>query len=296
MHILSSNQFTKVDIDEILKLADQCKWGFSVTPSVLANKVMATLFYEPSTRTRLSFEAAMLKLGGKVISVENARESSSDKKGESLISTLKTVSQYVDVIVLRQSQSNPEMGKINCPIINAGDGVNEHPTQSLLDLYTILTTHKDTNKLKILFTGDLKHSRTIRSLIPLLELYYDTDIIFGNQNHDFHNTKSMYLTTKEEHLPEILPLVDVVYMTRNQTERHNEESSTFKMNPDLVNTMREDAIIMHPLPYTTEIDQRVDDNHRAIYYDQVKNGMYVRMGLLYWLLQGTQIVRKPTCH
>jgi aspartate carbamoyltransferase catalytic subunit len=235
---------------------------------------MATVFFEPSTRTRLSFEAACLKLGGDIISVENAVISSSDKKGESLEDAIKTISQYADVIVLR----HPETGSAqraaensDVPVINAGDGDGEHPTQALLDLYTIWKEKGTIDGLNILFHADIEHARTVNSLKKLLGLY-DVEI-------------------KEEGLfdSEVSPQweeADVVYVTRIQSERYSlrMNDAITQINKDLMGKMKNDAILLHPLPRCGEVSRDVDSDHRSAFWRQVKNGMYVRMALLKMVL------------
>jgi len=257
--------------------------------------ILATVFYEPSTRTRLSFEAAMLRLGGNTISIPDAKHCSAEK-GETLEDTVRTVSQYSDILVLRHSL--PGAAKLaqefsECPIINAGDGSKEHPTQAILDLFTIQKHFKKIDGLKILISGDLMFGRTVHSLLNLLE-NYEVEIWVDSPkelklrgNWTIHECAT---TVGSPHPPaaEILKQVDVAYMTRMQKERWpvgmTQKPPYFSINKNNVDTMKEDAIIMHPLPRNDEINISVDKNKRAKYFEQAKNGLYVRMALIKMVL------------
>lgn len=286
-HIIKSDQFTKDNIESLFDLAN--KFKSSPIQENLKNKLIGTLFYEPSTRTRWSFETAILKLGGQIVSMEMANNSSSSKKGESLKDTLKVCSQYVDALIVR----HPENGVIeqaaeyaDCPVINAGSGSQEHPTQALIDLYTISNEIGITSDLKIMFTGDLNNSRTIKSLLKLIKNYNFK--ILANPSSglacNFHYPGSVsYYYDKE--IYHQLPDIDILYMTRHQSERDNAKGNfTFKINYELAETMKKYAIIMHPLPRNEEIDPSTDANPRAVYFKQVKNGLWIRMALLYQIL------------
>lgn len=292
-HVLSARDFTKEDCEILFEWADGLKnWPFpshakdAVNCPNVNGKLLGSLFFEPSTRTRWSTEAAMLRLGGQVLSMEHAKESSSDRKGETLRDTIKTCSQYVDALVVR----HPSEGVIqaaaefsDCPVINGGDGTNEHPTQALLDVYTITRSFKEIKGLKIMFTGDSACSRTIHSLIRLLEPY-EPEIIIADPNGNLDcrgSTSYVYGNDAYEKLPHI----DVLYMTRHQNERLlPRKKSAFIMTNALACTMKKEAIIMHPLPRTEELPTEIDSNPRAKYFEQAKNGMWVRMGLLMTLL------------
>lgn len=259
---------------------------------------MATLFYEPSTRTRLSFESAMIRLGGSVISTENASEFSSAVKGETLEDTIRIVHSYADVIVLRHfSKGASEIAsKISAvPIVNAGDGAGEHPTQALLDLFTICE-NKNINGLKIAMVGDLKFGRTIHSLLKLLSLYKDVEVKLVAPNLlGLPSSLKLELSQKGLHLEESENLKDslfrsdVLYMTRVQKERFTSEKEYKKyfgkyiLTKELARKMKKDAIIMHPLPRVNEIAPEVDKDPRAFYFMQAKNGLFVRMALLSWI-------------
>lgn len=257
-----------------------------------SNKVMTCFFGEPSTRTRLSFERAMLWLGGKVITAADASSSSSMRKGESIRDTFYTLSQYCDVIVFR----HPDQSWIDyadassVPIINAGNGPDEHPTQALLDLYTIQKEFKRTKNLKVLFCGDLRNSRTIRSLIHLLNLYENNEIFFCParcNNYNFqYDGEGNYIEIEN------IEDMDVVYMTRIQDERFGQIGEIEKpiLTREIVKKMKPEARILHPLPRRDEIHIDVDfDENRAIYKDkQIRNGIYIRAAILKELLSNVQ--------
>jgi aspartate carbamoyltransferase catalytic subunit len=269
--------------------------------NILAHQVMATLFYEPSTRTRLSFEAAMRKLGGEVITTESAREFSSAAKGESLEDTIRVVEGYADVIVLRHYESGAaeKASKISrIPIINAGDGAGQHPTQALLDIYTIWKELKRIDGISIAMVGDLANGRTVRSLSYLLGKYEDIKIYFVapevvRMKGDIkaylrrHNVQFF----EEEDLKEVAKKVDVIYQTRIQKERFGERVEDYEkargkyiINKEILDVMKKSAIIMHPLPRLEEISLEVDSDPRAAYFRQAQNGLYIRMALLKMIL------------
>jgi aspartate carbamoyltransferase catalytic subunit len=286
MHLLSAAGLDQNRIDHWFGLANDISEHPYRWTHALEGKLAGTLFYEPSTRTRWSTEAAMVRLGGQVLSMESAKDSSSDKKGESLADTFKTCSQYVDCLIVR----HPKEGAIeeaapssDVPVINAGDGANEHPTQALLDLYTILQHFKDPHELTIMFTGDLACSRTIHSLLHLLKPYEMRVIVEGGGL--FSNPCGSTWHVYREELYARLPEIDILYMTRHQAERSLlREPSKFIMTNELAHTMKKNAIIMHPLPRNHELPKEVDVNPRAAYFRQVKNGMWMRMALLWDLL------------
>ena len=262
---------------------------------------MASLFYESSTRTRFSFESAMLRLGGSVITTENAREFSSAAKGESLADSIRIINGYADVIVMRHNEAGSAVRAAEVstiPIINAGDGAGQHPTQALLDIYTIVDAFPDLNNLKIAMVGDLRYGRTVRSLCYLLSKYANVEIIFvsppvckmENDIKDYLE-KNKVQWREESDLGRIAPEVDCIYMTRIQKERfhsvddYQAAASKYILSLDCVKTMKSKAIIMHPLPRVDEIPKEVDDDPRARYFAQAQNGLYIRMALLYLLLQ-----------
>jgi aspartate carbamoyltransferase catalytic subunit len=265
------------------------------------SRLMATLFYEPSTRTRFSFEAAMHRLGGRVISTENAAEFSSVAKGETLEDTIRIMNGYVDVIVLRHSEvgtAKRAAAVSRVPIINAGDGVGQHPTQALLDLYTIHKEIGSIDGLKIAMVGDLAQGRTVRSLAYLLSKFNDTKMYFVappqlKMKEDIleHLRERGSWFAEETTLDRVLPEVDVVYQTRVQKERFGDRIADYEscrgiyvINRDSLRLMKSNAIIMHPLPRLEEISMEVDQDHRAAYFRQAQNGLFVRMALLTVLL------------
>lgn len=306
-HIVTANDFDKNFISNIFSLADKIRSNPGKL-DILGGKVMATLFYEPSTRTRLSFESAMVKLGGSTISTENAAEFSSAAKGESLEDTIRVVNSFTDVIVLRhftEGASKIAAKYSNVPIINAGDGKGEHPTQALLDLYTIFSKYSDKGsqdlpKLTIAMIGDLKNGRTIHSLAQLLSLYSNFNIIFVSPkalmapDYVTANLKKRKVNfTETENLTHAIAESDVIYQTRIQKERfvskdtgENEYLKYFgkyQIDKKALKLIKNNAIIMHPLPRVNEISPEVDSDARAIYFEQVQNGLYIRMALLLYL-------------
>jgi len=266
----------------------------------LKGKVLATLFYEPSTRTRLSHEAAMLRLGGQVVSQESASVSSSATKGETIEDTIRIVEGYADVIVLR----HPEMGAAaraaavaSVPIINAGDGPGEHPTQSLLDLYTIEKEVGKIDGVSIAFVGDLKYGRTVRSLARILANFSRVRVTFVSPlslgiGEDIKRIlKEKGVSYREtEKLEEVLDAVDILYMTRIQQERFADRAEyerlkdSYILTNEMVQHMKSHARILHPLPRVHEIAPDVDQDPRAAYFRQAHNGLVVRMALLQKLL------------
>lgn len=293
-HLTSAKQIDKKIISHLFSLADRIKFK-KYNPKILDGKIMATLFYEPSTRTRLSFESAMQRLGGSVISTENAAEFSSAAKGESLEDTIRIVNGYADVIVLRhfnEGASQIASNYSNVPIINAGDGKGEHPSQALLDLYTIKSKFKTLN-ITISMVGDLLNGRTIHSLSYLLALYKEPRLVFVSPKQlsipkelKRHLEKEKINFIETEDLDNALKNSDVIYQTRVQKERFKKPSdyNRFKnlliIDKKSLRLMKASAIIMHPLPRVGEISKEVDQDPRAFYFEQAKNGLYVRMALL----------------
>jgi aspartate carbamoyltransferase catalytic subunit len=303
-HVVESQQFDRDLLDTVFQVADEMKADLGAQPRrferALESKIMASLFYEPSTRTRFSFESAMKRLGGRIITTENAKEFSSAAKGESLVDSTRIIGGYADIIVMRHHEAGSairaaEVSRI--PIINAGDGPGQHPTQALLDLYTIKDNCHRIEGVKIAMVGDLKYGRTVRSLAYLLAKYQDIEIFFVSppvcrmdEDIKTYLDRHEVVWREEELLDKILPVVDCVYMTRIQKERFNDpqdyEAAAGKYILDLprVQLMKPDAIIMHPLPRVDEIPPEVDADPRARYFQQARNGLYVRMALLYLLL------------
>ncbi len=265
-------------------------------------RVMATVFYEPSTRTRFSFETAMHRLGGRVISTENAAEFSSVAKGETLEDTIRIMNGYSDVIVLRHYEvgaAKRAAAASRIPIINAGDGVGQHPTQALLDLYTILKEIGRIDGLRVAMVGDLAQGRTVRSLAYLLSKYRDVRMYFVappllKMKEDIlaHLREHNVWFIEETELEKVLPEVDVVYQTRVQKERFGDRAADYErcrgvyvINQASLRLMKPDSIVMHPLPRLDEISMEVDQDPRAAYFRQAQNGLYVRMALLTMVLE-----------
>jgi len=303
-HVYEAQQFDRRLLDTVFETADDMKRdmaeGGRRYGRSLANKIMASLFYEPSTRTRFSFEAAMMRLGGNLITTENAREFSSAAKGESLYDSTRIMNGYADIIVMRHHEagSAEKAARVSTvPVINAGDGAGQHPTQALLDLYTIKDHFSEINNLKVAMVGDLKYGRTVRSLSYLLTKYSGIRLVFVSppvcrmaSDIKSYLDKEGIPWTEDTDLDNVLPLVDCVYMTRIQRERfiipedYDDAVGKYVLTPEKVRRMKPDAIIMHPLPRLDEIPPAVDDDPRAHYFEQAQNGLYIRMALLYLLL------------
>lgn len=270
--------------------------------TALRGKILATIFYEPSTRTRLSFEAGMIKLGGGVISVENAVQASSASKGESLEDAIRVVSSFADVIVLRHPESGAAKAAAEIswvPVINAGDGSGEHPTQALYDLYTIHKEHNTLDTLHIALVGDLLNGRTVHSLLQFLPLYRKVQLsLVAPKKLQLPKRYVDYLKQKGVNFEQVTQLVpvlkklDVLYMTRIQKERFRSPKeyeaikNVYVLDERSLLTMKKDAVIMHPLPRVQEIAVTVDRDPRAAYFRQAENGLYARMALLHWILKG----------
>jgi len=299
-HVIESQQFSRAVLEELFARADEMKREPHRFIGRLAGQVMAALFYEPSTRTRLSFEAAMLRLGGTTMGTDNAREFSSAAKGETLEDTIRIVSGYADVIVIRHNEEGAARRAAavsSVPIINAGDGPGQHPTQALLDLYTIRDELTRIDGVRVAMVGDLANGRTVRSLTYLLSKFKDIKVWFvAPPQVAMRDDLKTHLD--EHHVPwvetqdmnAVLPEVDVVYMTRIQKERfadpeaYDAVKGVYRMDREAVALMRKYAILMHPLPRVDEIAPEVDDDPRAAYFRQARNGLHVRMALLDRLL------------
>jgi aspartate carbamoyltransferase catalytic subunit len=269
--------------------------------SQFRGRIMATLFYEPSTRTRFSFEAAMHRLGGSVVSTENAAEFSSVAKGETLEDTVRILNGYADVLVIRHYEvgsARRAASVSRIPVINAGDGAGQHPTQALLDLYTIHKEIGSIDGLRIAMVGDLAQGRTVRSLAYLLSKYQGIRIFFVappllKMKEDIldHLREKGVWYTEETDLDKVLPEVNVVYQTRIQKERFGDRIADYEqcrgvylITPGSLRIMKADAIVMHPLPRLDEISKEVDSDPRAAYFRQAQNGVCVRMALLTMVL------------
>ena len=298
-HLMSPLDFTTEELDRLFDLAAAIEADPEKYAHVCDGKILATAFYEPSTRTRLSFEAAMLRLGGKVIGFSDAG-SSSAAKGESVSDTIKVISQYADICAMRHPKEGAAFvaaSKSEIPVINAGDGGHQHPTQTLADLMTIRSMHGKLNGFTIGLCGDLKFGRTVHSLINALVRYENISFVFISPTE---LKVPDYITDmlKEKNIPykEVIKLEDVIadldmlYMTRVQKERFfNEEDYVrlkdfYILTKDKMNMASKDMLVLHPLPRVNEISVEVDDDPRACYFKQVKYGMYVRMALIMTLL------------
>lgn len=303
-HVCESQQFDRPLLEYLFKAADTMKADLSTRPrqytEVLKDKIMASLFYEPSTRTRFSFESAMTRLGGRIITTENAKEFSSAAKGETIYDTIRVMNGYVDIIILRHNEPGAakkaaEVSSV--PVINAGDGAGQHPTQALLDLYTIKDNLGRIDELSIAMVGDLKYGRTVRSLSYLLTKFNGIQIYYVappvcRMDDDIKEylDRNQVKWKEEEHLEKVLADVDCVYMTRIQRERfhdpedYKQATGKYILTSAKIQHMNADAIIMHPLPRVTEIPSDVDQDPRSRYFEQAQNGLYIRMALLYLLL------------
>ena len=293
-HVLSISQFDRDTIEKLFERARHFKKIVEKQGSSdeLKGRVSANLFYEPSTRTSSSFAAAMYCLGGNVISINDVNYSSVSK-GETLEDTVRTFEQYTDVIVLR----HPEVGAAkraaavaNVPILNAGDGVGEHPTQALLDLFTIYEEQGCVDGLTITMLGDLKNGRTVHSLAQLLKLY-DTKL-HAVAPEQLAFPAKYGTATNHETLDEIIADTDILYVTRVQKELfenpadYDAVQGSYIIDQIVADQMKSSASILHPLPRVGEITPDVDADPRAAYFRQMKNGMFVRMALLEYALQG----------
>lgn len=291
-NVISCDQFTQNDLKEIFDLADVVRANPEKFINALDGKVITTLFFEPSTRTRLSFEAAIQRLGAKLISTENAKSNSSATKGELLEDTIQVVSGYTDAIVMRHSFNDAadRAAKVSSvPIINAGSGKGEHPTQSLLDAYTIRSKKGRLDNLKIAILGDLVQGRTIHSLIKLFSAYENIEFYALSMKHLELPEKYIEIIqqsgnkfVKCESFDDIPKDVDVMYHTRIQAERSDEDLGIekFIIDKNVLDKFSADTIVMHPLPRVNEIALDVDSDGRAVYFEQAHNGMWVRMALL----------------
>ena len=299
-NLIEITDLSIAEIDELLETADDIIANPIKYRDACRYKKLATLFFEPSTRTRLSFEAAMLELGGSVLGFSEAA-SSSAAKGESVSDTVKTVSCYADVIAMRHPKEGAPLVaslKADVPVINAGDGGHNHPTQTLTDLLTI---HREKNRLDHMtvgFCGDLKFGRTVHSLITALSRYEGIRIVLVSplelklpsyiKKEILKRNGIEYIQTTR--LEDVMPQLDVLYMTRVQRERFFNEDDyvrlkdSYILTPEKLSNAKSDLTIMHPLPRVNEISVEVDDDPRACYFRQALNGKYVRMALILKLL------------
>lgn len=299
-HLLNPLDFSVEEIDSLLSLARDIEKDLPKYAHVCDGKKLATLFYEPSTRTRLSFEAAMLNLGGSVLGFSSAN-SSSAAKGESVADTIRMISCYADICAMRHPKEGAAFvaaQKARIPVINAGDGGHQHPTQTLTDLMTIRSKTGRLNNLTIGLCGDLKFGRTVHSLVAAMSrctgirfvLISPEELKLPRYVKDEYLKKPGVPYTQSTSLEAVMPELDVLYMTRVQRERFfNEEDylrlrDSYILTPDKLETAKPDMSILHPLPRVNEIAAAVDNDPRACYFKQVKNGRYIRMALMLKLL------------
>ena len=294
--LLDCQDFTKKTLLELYELVFNIKANPQNYSEALKGKLISVMFFEPSTRTRMSFEAAIQRLGAKMIVTENGKANSSSTKGETLEDTIRVLDKYSDAIIMRHSRDDAAIiaDKVSrVPIINAGSGKAEHPTQALLDVFTILDKIGSVDGVKIAILGDLKHGRTIHSLIQLISLF-DNIEIYGLSKEafklpeeyiEFMNKKGMiYKVCKN--FDDIPKDINVLYHTRIQSERFEGEfgEEEYIINKDVLNNFSDNTIVMHPLPRNNEIAVEIDDDPRAVYFEQAENGMYVRMAVLKTIL------------
>jgi aspartate carbamoyltransferase catalytic subunit len=298
-NLIDPMDFTLEELEEIFQLADQIIANPEKFTHTCEGKLLATLFYEPSTRTRFSFEAAMLRLGGQVIGFSEP-SSSSAAKGESVADTIRTVACYADIIAMRHPKEGaPKVASISSPIpvINAGDGGHQHPTQTLTDLLTIKSIKGRLSNLKIGICGDLKFGRTVHSLIKAISRYENNQFVLiapkelRIPEYIIKELKKNNIEYKEvEKLEDVMEELDILYMTRVQKERFFNEEDYIRLKDSYIldelkmSKASKDMIVMHPLPRVNEIACEVDKDPRACYFKQAKYGMYVRMALIAKLL------------
>lgn len=299
-HLISPLDLSVSELEEILNLGQAIMKAPDKYSSICEGKKLATLFYEPSTRTRLSFEAAMLNLGGKVLGFSSA-DSSSASKGESVADTIRVISSYADICAMRHPKEGaPVVAAMHSriPVINAGDGGHNHPTQTLTDLLTIKELKGRLNNLTIGMCGDLKFGRTVHSLINAMVRYENVRFILVSPNElkipDYLRQEVLiagnidFVETNE--LEKYMPELDILYMTRVQRERFfNEEDyirlkDSFILDAEKMKYARKDMYVLHPLPRVNEIATEIDDDPRAVYFKQAEFGVYVRMALIMTLL------------
>lgn len=300
-HLIDIMQLTTEEIDEMIDTANDIIANPEKYAEKCKRKKLATLFFEPSTRTRLSFEAAMYELGGNVLGFSEA-QSSSAAKGESVSDTIRTVGAYADIIAMRHPKEGAPMvacRRSTVPIINAGDGGHNHPTQTLTDLLTIKREKGHFDGLTIGFCGDLKFGRTVHSLMAAMSRYDNVKFIFISPDElrlpeylkeDILDPKNIeYVETTD--LENAMPQLDILYMTRVQRERFFNEQDyirlkdSYILTPDKLADAKDSLSILHPLPRVNEISTAVDDDPRAKYFEQVRNGKFIRMALILKLLE-----------
>ncbi|QPK93706.1 aspartate carbamoyltransferase [Actinomyces sp. zg-332] len=298
--LVSNEDFTKEEFEKIVELGSKIYENPLAYADLCKGKVLGSLFFEPSTRTRLSFEAAMLRLGGTYITIPEPKVSSATK-GESLADTIRTVSAYTDIIAMRHPHEGAgELARevASVPFINAGDGGHQHPTQTLTDLLTIYQTKGTLENMTVGLCGDLKFGRTVHSLVKTLSKFEGNKFIFiSPEELEIPEYIKMYLRerniefTEVRDLEEIIDQLDILYMTRVQRERFFNEADYVRLkdiyilDQNKLNNAKEDMIVLHPLPRVNEISVEVDKDSRAKYFEQVRFGMIIRMALILTLLE-----------
>ncbi len=300
-HLMSPLDFSVEELDKLMDIAADIEKNRSKYAHICDGKVLATCFYEPSTRTRLSFESAMLHLGGQVLGFASA-DSSSAAKGESVSDTIRIISCYADICAMRHPKEGAPMvaaSKSKIPVINAGDGGHQHPTQTLTDLMTIRSLKGHLDNMTIGLCGDLKFGRTVHSLINALKRYPGINFVFISPEElkipDYIRVdildKNKIPYKEVIKLEDVMPELDILYMTRVQKERFfNEEDYVrlkdfYILTKDKMALAKQDMMVLHPLPRVNEISVEVDDDPRAVYFKQVQYGMYIRMALILTLLE-----------
>lgn len=299
-HLIDPLDLSVEEIDELLDLANDIEKNREKYSQVCKGKKLATLFYEPSTRTRLSIESAMLNLGGSILGFSSA-DSSSAAKGESVSDTIRAVSCYADICAIRHPKEGAAMvasQHSSIPVINAGDGGHQHPTQTLTDLLTIRSLKNRISNLTIGLCGDLKFGRTVHSLIKSLSRYSDIRFILISPNElkvpdyiieEILEPKNIYYSEVEK-LEDVIGQLDILYMTRVQRERFFNEEDYVRLKDSYIldaykmQFAKDDMIVLHPLPRVNEISAEVDNDKRACYFKQVQYGVYIRMALIIKLL------------
>jgi aspartate carbamoyltransferase catalytic subunit len=299
-HLIDPMDFSKEELEEIFDLADQIIANPEEFTHLCDGKILTTLFYEPSTRTRFSFEAAMLRLGGRIIGFSEPN-SSSAAKGESIADTIRTVACYADIAVMRHPKEGaPKIASLytKMPVINAGDGGHQHPTQTLTDLLTIRTVKGSLSNLTIGICGDLKFGRTVHSLIKAMSRYENIKFVLISPHElkvpEYIKKEVLLKNNKNfvevEKMEEVISSLDILYMTRVQRERFfNEEDyirlkDSYILDKEKMKKASQNIAVLHPLPRVNEISYEVDEDPRAYYFKQAKLGMYVRMALIIKLL------------
>ncbi len=296
MNTKSLVSISDISREEIMQLLETAR-KFEQNPNrrLLEGKVVATLFFEPSTRTRLSFETAVNRLGGRVIGFSDASNTSTSK-GETLKDTIKMVSNYADLIVMRHHLEGAALYATevtDVPVINAGDGAHQHPSQTMLDLYSIYKTQGRLEDLTITLVGDLKYGRTVHSLIMAMRWFNPTfrfvacdELGMPEEYKTFCRENGIRFTEHTDFSPEVINTSDIIYMTRVQRERfadimeYEQVKDLYNLNASMLGEARENMRILHPLPRVNEIAQDVDDNPHAYYFDQARNGLYAREALI----------------